>query len=476
MNRILLIAADEWRYWRRSKLAAAVLALGVLVTAASVAVTGGRMAEAAHERSHLQETAEDAFLAQPDRHPHRMVHYGHYVFRAPPPLSAVDPGVDAFTGTSIFLEGHRQNTAMFAERRQSAGLALGEFTPAFALQVFAPLLLILIGYGAIAREREARTLALLQSQGVSMSAVMAGKGLALLAAGALTLAPLVLAAIVAATVGEAATVALVFIAAYGLYLAVWCGAVVAASCAFAKPNASLAALLGLWAIVILVTPRIAAATAAGAVAAPGKIETDFAVAAAMKEVGDGHNATDPAFEKLKANLLTQYDVDRVEDLPVNIRGVVAGDAETKLTDIMNRFAEDRMTREATQADFARAFGWASPMLAIRDAAAALAGVDLETHHRFLREAERVRFDFVQGLNKVHAENLAYVDDIRRGSDAAAEKRARVSAENWKVLEDFRFEPAAPSERIARAGGPLAMLAVWIAALGAACAVIARRAP
>ena len=37
-------------------------------------------------RNHHQTEAEEAFLSQPNRHPHRMIHYGHYVFRSPPPL------------------------------------------------------------------------------------------------------------------------------------------------------------------------------------------------------------------------------------------------------------------------------------------------------------------------------------------------------------------------------------------------------
>ncbi|MGF1545496.1 MAG: ABC transporter permease [Parvularculaceae bacterium] len=473
MTGALTIARDELRYWMRSRLAVSVLAVGLLLTLVSVVLTGARMADAAHERQHLQDEARETFLAQPDRHPHRMVHYGHYVFRAPPPLSAIDPGVDAFTGTSIFLEGHRQNTAMFAERRQSAGLAaFGDLTPAFALQTLAPLLIILVGFASVAREREARTLDLLTAQGVPMLTIVAGKALALAAAAGLTLTPLAIGAFMA---GEGFAVTTLFVAGYALYLAVWAVATVLVSAIVTQPNAGLACLLGVWGAIVVLSPRIASSTAASVVDAPGKIETDFAMHAAMKAVGDGHNAADPAFEKLKANLLAQYNVDKVEDLPINFRGVVAGEAEAKLTDVMNEFAERRMTTEMTQANVAKGFAVVSPLLAVRDLSTKLAGVDLETHHRFLREAERVRFDFVQGLNKVHAEGLSFADDVRRSSDPAAEKRTRVSAENWRALEDFRFKPASANARISRAMGPLAILVLWVGLLVGACVVVGRRA-
>ncbi|MEM9704576.1 MAG: DUF3526 domain-containing protein [Pseudomonadota bacterium] len=472
MKHILTIANDEIRYWRRSKLAVGVLAVGVMLTLASLLLTNARMAEAAHKRAELQTEAHDTFLAQPARHPHRMVHYGHYVFRTPPPLSAIDPGVDAVTGTSIFLEGHRQNTAMFAERRQSAGLAVfGDLTPAFCLQVLAPLLLILVGFASVAREREARTLDLLTAQGVSLQSMVFGKAIALMAVGAVMIAPLAIAALLS---GESFAIASLFSAGYGLYLIAWCSLTVFVSAQVKQPNMSLALLFGVWALVVVLTPRIASSTAATVVDAPGKIATDFAMFTALREVGDGHNAADPAFQKLRANLLAQYNVDSVEELPINIRGVVAGEAEAQLTDVMNDFADRRMQNEAAQANVARQFAWISPLLAIRNLSATLAGVDLETHHRFLREAERVRFDFVQGLNKVHAEVLTYKDDMRRSSDPAAEKRTRVSAENWKVLEDFRFEPASAVERIKRAFSPLSILLLWIGAIIALITTVKRR--
>ncbi|MEL7488498.1 MAG: ABC transporter permease subunit, partial [Pseudomonadota bacterium] len=256
MNQVLSIAKDELRYWRRSRLAIGILAVGFVLTVAAIVLTSVRMAEAAHERAHLQEEARETFLAQPDRHPHRMVHYGHYVFRAPTPLSAIDPGVDAFTGTSIFLEGHRQNTAMFAERRQSAGLAaFGDLTPAFAVQVLAPLLIILVGFASVAREREARTLDLMTAQGVSMLTIIKGKSLALFAAAGLALGPL---AIGATAAGDAIWITLFFILGYAFYIAVWCAATVLASTVAKTPNVSLASMLGVWAIVVILTPRIAA--------------------------------------------------------------------------------------------------------------------------------------------------------------------------------------------------------------------------
>ena len=115
------IAKEEWRYWLRSKVAVTAFVVVSIIVASVSFVNSMTLLEESHQREHQQETAEQTFLAQPDRHPHRMVHYGHYAFRTPPPLAIFDTGVDSVTGQAIFLEGHRQNSATFANSSASAG-------------------------------------------------------------------------------------------------------------------------------------------------------------------------------------------------------------------------------------------------------------------------------------------------------------------------------------------------------------------
>jgi ABC-2 type transport system permease protein len=476
MTIMKMIAKDEWRYWWRSKLATSVMIVGLILIAGSSILTTRQMTDAAHERAHLQSEAEDAFFSQPNRHPHRMVHYGHYAFRVPPPLGIIDPGIDAYTGNSIFLEGHRQNSAMFADRQASSELAIfGALTPALLLQTLAPLLLVLIGYNVITREREARTFDQLIAQGTKPLKIMIGKGYALVSVAGLMIVPLFVAIIFATLDGEPFVSAGLFIVGYALYLLIWCVGIVLVSTMMRTPSASLGALLAAWVVVAILIPRISSNTAVSLVDAPGKIETDFAVIEAVSKIGDGHNAADPAFAALRANMLQQYNVDKVEDLPVNFRGVVAGVAEANLTDILNRFAEERMQVEAAQANIARYFGWLSPVLGIREFSMKIAGVDLEAHHRFLRETEALRFDFVQSLNKVHAEKLTFADDANRSNNAEAEKRTRVSAENWKVLDEFNFSPLPANNRIENASMSLIKLVLWLILLLALCRVVGRRA-
>lgn len=462
MKQLKWLIKEEFRSWQRSKLAVFCFAIFALLVVITSLLTGARIDHQRHQLQHHQGQAEETFLAQPDRHPHRMVHYGHYVFRTPAILAVFDPGVDSVTGNSIFLEGHRQNSAMFADIGASANLGgLSSVTPASVYLLYAPLLIIIIGYASIVRERENSTLQMLLSQGVSVGTVVIGKGLALLLFAIVLLLPMLALCLFSLIEGESIVSVSTLLFIYAVYLGFWvCLTLLISLWASTKANA-LVLLLASWLLISLVIPALAVNVAANSVPIAGKIETDFIMNEDLKKLGDGHNAKSKAFDELREKLLKQYKVDKVEDLPVNFRGVVAGYAEQKLTDTLNQYAEKRMGQELQQSQKLNQFAWFSPALALSSASQRIAGSDIGHHHEFLRKAEALRIDFVQGLNKLHAEELKYQDDINRGKSAEAERRSRVSSEFWSVLGKFKFEVASARQRIATASSSIIILSVWL---------------
>jgi len=465
MSNSVRIAKEEWRQWLRSRLAVLSLIVFTALLLFTTVLTTLKAQEAHHQRLHQQQQAEETFLAQPDRHPHRMVHYGHYVFRTPPPLAMFDPGVDSVTGQSLFLEGHRQNSAMFADARAEARTGgFGALTPAKLYHLLLPLLIIALGHGVILREREARTLGPLLSQGLTGVRLYRGKLLALGVLIGLLSFPALFSSIAAILSGESLLASLILYLGNLLYLGIWATLTLLVSITTRSRGVALGILSAVWVLTVLVIPRIGVTSASAALPTEGKILTDMRMNDDLRKLGDGHNAADPAFAQLRASLLAQYNVDSVEALPVNFRGVVASKSESDLTDTLNAYAEKRMERERAQAAHLSAYGWVSPYLAIGGASRNLAGTDLETHHRFLREAEVARFDFVQGLNKAHIEKLSYVDDMNRNNGEEGSKRARVDSTNWQVLDDFRFDPDPAIERLSRATLKLFSLTLWFLAL------------
>jgi len=459
MSAAITIATEEWRYWSRTKLGAAAAMLALILVCISVFASLSQQANEKNTRESLQIKAEETFRDQPARHPHRMVHYGHYVFRTPTALAALDPGVDSYTGTVMFLEGHRQNTATFSPNYDGAQAGpFARLTPALAYQLLVPLVLIVMGFSVVAREREAVTDRQLITSGISPVSIWFGKTLALTSVALLMLIPLLAGVIFSESL---TSVGLGFFAIYAVYLLIWVLIISSVSTWSRSTSASLLIMLTIWTILCVVSPRMVASAANTAIPTASQIEMDMDVLVALRSIGDGHNANDAAFNQLRANLLEQYGVQRVEDLPVNFRGVVAQTNEAELTEIVNEFAQKRMAKQVGQTDFVKLFEFVSPFLVLQSASMIAAGTDGKTHHRFLREAEAVRFEFVQGLNKAHAEKLSYDHDINRNNDEDSSRRARIAADNWGVLNNFRFEADPAAKRLQLMSQSFLVFFVWV---------------
>lgn len=465
MSTATLIARDELRLMYRNRVALLSVGLMLLLTFTSAVTSWTHQQSISALRERFQTEADEAFEHQPDRHPHRVVHYGHFVFRPLGALAAFDPGVDAFTGNAMYLEGHRQNSANFGDVRQSSLLIrFGQLTPAFVLQTLAPLLLIFLGYGVVTRERERGTLRQLLAQGVTSGAVLAGKGLALASLGAMILLPsLVTFAFVASQPGSAAPPLIAIAAGYSLYLLLWVLIVLLASAATRRSRDSLLSLLALWTVTVILLPRIAPDIAGNVQPLTSRLETDIALQNDLRQMGDSHDPNDPFFTAFKQRVLETYGVERIEDLPVNYKGLLAVEGEKLTSSLFDRYARDSYETQIRQSRIMDRFGLLSPAIALKRLSMAAAGTDLAGHQRFVDQAEAYRFVLVQRLNQLQADAVSYADDIASDEDPDAAQRKRVSAENWQSMPEFEFQPAGPGELLRSAVPGAAILAVWLIA-------------
>ncbi|MET0288406.1 MAG: DUF3526 domain-containing protein [Pseudoxanthomonas sp.] len=463
MRAVMRVAREELRFIVRTRSATVGLVLLVLLTLVAALTSAQHRREVSQFRERQQAQAQAAFEAQPDRHPHRVVHYGQFIYRPLPALAAFDAGVDAFTGNSMFLEGHRQNTANFGDVRQSSLLVrFGQLTPAFVLQVLAPLMLVFLGYGAIAREQETGTLRSLLLQGASRGQLLAGKFLALALIALVCLLPALVGLVPVAMLAGQTPLVAILVLAYGTYLLVWCALVLVGSALSRRGRDALVILLAGWAVMALLVPRVAPDVASVAYRLPMRLETDIAIQRDLRTIGDSHNPTDPHFAAFKQQVLAQYGVQRVEDLPVNYKGLLAVEGERLTSGLFDRYAARDAAIQQRQNQLVRAFSVLSPTVALRQLSAAVSGMDLAAHQHFLTQAERYRFSLVQQLNQLQADAVSLADDTAQ--DAGADQRKRVSSRHWHEIPAFSFQPASTGALL-RAGAPgLGILAAWCAAV------------
>lgn len=460
MSAFVSVMRNEVRAMLRNRTALAGIVLLAMLGIVATVVSLHHMQSAADHRARQQLAAQAAFDAQPDRHPHRVVHYGHFVYRLPSALAAFDAGVDPFTGSSMFLEGHRQNTANFGDVMQSSILTrFGQLTPAFVLQILAPLVLVVLGHGLLAQERERGTLRQLMLQGASTRAIVGGKLAALCAVAAVFMLPALLGlAVMAAAPGASLAVAAVLALAYALYLLLWCAVIAAVSALLARRRDALLALVAIWALSALLVPRVAPDVAYAALPLPDRLQTDVGIGRDLRAMGDSHNPDDPYFNSFRQRVLDQYGVSRIEDLPVNYRGLVAVEGERLTSSLFERYAAHSAQIQHRQNTLVGWFSLLSPSIALRQTSMAAAATDLSAHLGFLDQAEAFRYTMVQQLNQLQADGVSFADDTAQ--DADADRRKRVDAGHWQTIPRFDFQPQGAGTLLRAMAPGLLVLAGW----------------
>ncbi len=467
------IARVELAQLRRSGvfvLLALVLA-GLLGASAVVAWRAEQAYE--EQRQRYQGAVEAQWAAQPSRHPHRVSHYGYLLFRPRSPLGFFDTGVNANVGSTLFLEAHRQNSLNFAEAAQAdAPLRFGGLSLALVLQLLVPLVIFVAAAGAVAREREDGTLALVLAQGAPWWAVLAGKSLALTVAGLAVAVPAVVAAGAGlvwhgdtAWTGEAWTRAAALTVAHGLYLTLCAALGVAVSAWCRTSRDATLALVGLWLALWVVVPRIGPALGASAHDLPTRAEFEADVERRTRALGDSHNPNDEKFAAFRARVLAEHGVTRVEDLPMNYNGVVMAEGERLTTDA-HRAARARV--DAVLARQAERIGWAglvSPYVAMRMVSMTVAGASLAHAQEFEQQAEDYRGALVLFLNTLHADEVPLaVDRYEAGGASEAPTRLRLDADHWQDAPTFTYRAPTLAAVWPEAAGGAGALAAWAVAV------------
>ena len=456
---ILAIARKEFADLARDgrfRWAASAIAL-LLVAATAVGWRGWAEVRAEHE--HAEAEARRQFEGQEEKNPHAAAHYGLYVFKPKATLAFLDPGVDPYTGVSVYLEAHRRNEARDRPARDATTLQrFGDLTAAAVLQQLMPLLVIFLAFPAIAGEREQGTLRQILSLGVRPADLLAGKALGIAAALGLTLAPgaLLVGVLLAARgdgSGRAWAGALPLGIGYLAYLGIFLAASLWVSARAGSARGALVVLLGFWAVNAMAAPRLATDLARRAVATPSSAEFDAAIRRDLRGGLTGHDPADRRLDRLKRELLAKYRVETVEELPINFQGVALQAGEDHGNAVFDRHFGDLWGRFGRQDGIRAALGLAFPALAVRDLSMGLAGTDNRHARHFAEAAEGHRRDLVRALNADLAEHGAELGfQYQAGPDL------------WRSMPRFRYEPpGAASDLRANELAGLSLLG-WLAGL------------
>lgn len=434
---------------RRVQLLAGFTALLLLLSAWSGQGTYTHLADAREQAAAKAEAEWDSLGAY---NPHSAAHFGTYAYRPLGLLRMLDAGVQPFTGDVLKVEGHVANEALYAEASRSSSLMrFNAFQPALVLQAIVPLLLIFLAFGSIARERETGTLKMLVLQGASFRQLMAGKALAywIISLGLLLVTVLIMAILYG---GQMAwdTFAL-FMLAYALYYLLAALLSVYVSARARRSSSALAVLLGGWLLWVFILPKLAAQLGQSLYPLPSRIVFEEQMREDRKKGLDGHNPSDERRKALEEKVLAEYEVDSIEQLPINFDGIVMQADEEYGNQVWDKHFGDYYQTVQQQN---RVIQWASalaPFLAVRNLSMALAGTSLYDHLHFQQSVEDYRRGWVKALNDEHA----------YGGSKTGEWGWKAEAAFFQSMEDYTYKRPGLSWSLANRWPEILVLLAWL---------------
>lgn len=458
--------ANEWRALLRDGRGIAMLVVGALLAAGAswTSVTTTEREDAARAAA-----THDARCAWNDRHvdsAHSRAHYGDYVYRPSGPLAGLDSGLQAVTGRVIYTEAHRQNDAVHRPQQSAASLLRFErLEPSTVLQLLAPLLMILAGFGVVTSDRESGRLRLLRIQGAGSMQLLLAKTMALWTIGAAICAlTVVVHLFVASNVDVGRVVA--FLVLHLALLWIVAAVITGVSARVGRSGTAAAVLLAIWVLGAMVGPRLVAMSADAAHPLPSR----DAFMAAMQEDRaqglDGHDPRDARRQALEKKVLAEYGVERRQDLPVRLGGLIMqADEEygAKVWDKHFGALEEQMLKQDA---FVSALSFLNPLQATGQLSMAVAGTGLASHLDFTRQTEVYRRDLVRKLNHEDAHG------VQRNAEGRLQRTT--TREFYAGFSAFEYRPLCVGSLLGGRVSELLSVGIWLLGASGFLLLTARR--
>jgi ABC-2 type transport system permease protein len=447
--RLTGIPGKDWREFVRDRrlvlmaVMVAVLALAAIITA--VAQVRAHAADRAATVARDRQTWE----SQGQRNPHSVAHFASWALRPLTPLAVLDPGVMPYAGSAVWMEAHNRNPARARPIEDAASaFDLGQFSAAWVLQTLAPLLIFVIGAGVVARERERGTLRLMLANGAAPGHIVPQKLAGLARMTALLVAPVLLAALMAALLaGPADPVRLLLWAgAYALFFGVIAAIAVSVSALARTAAQALLILIGLWLGAVMIVPRAGAGVAELVLPTPASDSFFAAMDADLKAQPDPFGKDAEAFGQAMAR---RYGVARPEDLPVSLDGLRLEESERHGHLVFDSHYGALAERYAAQRQTLRLAGLLSPLIPLQNVSMALAGTDTAHQLAFQNAAEAHRRVLIHNLN---------LDMILHGKGKDFDYRA--GGDLWAKQRDFVWTPPTLAAAIRPIAADLLLLLGW----------------
>ncbi len=424
--------------------------------------TGFQRYQSLHEtRESAQERDVEQWLDQDVKNPHMAAHFGNYAYKPQGTLAFFDSGIDNYAGTTLWMEAHKTNFAQNRPAEDNGAVSrFGDLTPSMILQVLLPLVIILLGFSAFAGERDSGTLRQVMSLGVRPSDLLWGKFLGVGAAISLIVVPAVVigAAILAFSLKsdsqELGSRAGLLLIAYLIYVLAFLFLTLGVSAVARSAKTALVILIGFWAFASFLMPKAASDISKLAVVTPtfSEFYKDAKATSANGLKGAEGRVSMPQsdhVELVRQELLAQYNVATVRDLPVYWVGISMQVLEERDYVIYQKFLGDLRDVFFSQQKLQDAFGFISPLLPVRSLSMALSGTSLIDQEQFNQTAQDFRIKMITDMNNELIDNTTMKDPLHVSG-----------REVFAKVPPYQYVPPTLSQSMQNQTQNIILLALW----------------
>ncbi len=448
------IIKNEWQFLGRTRLLLGISAGFIMALLLSILLSNYQH----HKQSETHYLAKKHLRAQWEgieaMNPHSAAHYGNFVFKPSNLLTGLDEGVSSMTGNVIRVEGHVQNEMVHSEASQMQSISrFGKLKSSLLLKYIVPLLLLFLAFGSLSREQQSGRLRLLVLQGAQPSQLVFGKVLSVWLYGVslLTLVVVVHAMLHFESLNaDILRRTLLFFLSYALYYFVITGLTVFFSARWQNPTAALTTMLGIWILWTVFLPQFLLSSVEKWHPLPSRNEFKTAMREDRSKGLDGHNPADERGKELEKQVLKEYGVDEVNQLPINFDGLRMQADEEYGNQVWDKHFGSIREVFARQKQSLQLGGLFSPFISLQNASMGFSASDNLHHQEFLVQVENYRRAFIKILNDKHA----------YGGSKTGDWGWQADNEFFRSVSDFNYQPVLLTDTIRHYLMDLLMLLIW----------------
>jgi ABC-2 type transport system permease protein len=409
-------------------------------------------------QSEAQAKTYQQWLAQDPKSPHSAAHYGLYAYKPRTLLSIIDPGMEDYLGSAVWMEAHNQNEVKLRAVQDAGVFArYGKLNVAYLWQYLLPLIIILLVFNSVSAEYESGTLRMVLSTQLSARQFLLGKiagqylGVMLwfflpaLLVGGVVMIQQAKGQEWSAALPGFTNMALF----YGLYLGLFSTLGVLLSAYLRHSNAVLLSLLGFWALGGMLLPRVGSAVAKQMHPSPSAILFTEKVLNDREKGPDGQGSYEKFQEQVKVKALVQYGVDSIEALPVSFAGLALQAGEERDWKVYDQYYGQLFRTFQKQDAFLARLNLFSPMLLLRSISQGFAGTDLNKHLDFTHQAEQKRREIQSLMNE---------DQMQNG--VGKERGYLADAKLWQQVNQFQYQAPNWYQQVKQQAWNLFALGIW----------------